>query len=366
MNRSTNIALCVACGALLLAAVPLNSAVDSSPEGNAGSADPHAIVQGMTVSCHRAGQIWGTKATAETFTELKALGCNWVAIHPYADIRADGTVNARYRRMYDDPDWLTRPIEEAHRRGLKILIKPHLAYWGSPFDWRGDIEFDTDAQWQRFFETYEQWITQVAELARNADGFAVGTELDATIHHEDDWRRIIESVGAKTDAPLTYCANWDTYKQVPFWDALDVIGIQAYFPLVQHDRTPTPAELRRGWAGIIDELERFSSRHNRRILLSELGYNRSSQAARRPWDHREGGDNAELIQQWCLEVALDAIADSDAICGAFLWKWFPNRPDWGNFLKSTPAMRAVIAESWADSGENGAGAADVDAARPPQ
>ena len=127
------------------------------------------------------------------------------------------------------------------------MIKPHLAYWGSPFGWRGEIEFDSDEEWQRFFGTYESWITHVAQLCRNADAFVVGTELDRTVQQERRWRQIIEAVREKIEAPLTYSASWNRYEEVPFWDALDVIGIQAYFPLVDHERLPSQRELDEAW-----------------------------------------------------------------------------------------------------------------------
>ena len=53
------------------------------------------------------------------------------------------------------------------------MIKPHLAYWGSPFRWRGDIVFETDAQWRRFFSEYEGWVTRAAEVCADADAFVV-------------------------------------------------------------------------------------------------------------------------------------------------------------------------------------------------
>ena len=95
-------------------------------------------------------------------------------------LRADGSV-VMHRQWYGDTTWLTRPIAEAHRLGLKIMIKPHLAYWGSPFRWRGDITFETDDQWRRFFTQYEAWVTRAAEVCAEADAFVVGTELDRTL-----------------------------------------------------------------------------------------------------------------------------------------------------------------------------------------
>jgi hypothetical protein len=308
--------------------------------------DPHAVVRGMTISCPGAGRIWASDAMVEAMRELKALGVNWITIHPYARIDGDGTVGMG--RMYDDPVWLTRPIREAHALGMKIMIKPHIAYWGSPFEWRGVIAFDEEREWRRFFDSYAAWIERVAELSREADAFVVGTELDRTLHHEGEWRRIVEIVRAKTDAPLTYSAGWDRFEAVPFWDALDAIGIQAYFPLVEHERLPTAAELDRAWAGLIERLERYARQHRRPIVFGELGYNLSAEAAVRPWAYAQGGEHAAEVQQRALTAALKAIEASEHVTGAFLWKWFPDSYRGGNFLKSTPAMREVISSFWTE------------------
>ncbi len=321
----------------------------SLPRAAVRSDDPYAVVRGMTISCPGAGLIWGTDLMVQTMHELKDIGVNWITIHPYAEIAADGTVGGKgIGRMYRDPTWLTRPIAEAHRLGLKIMIKPHIAYWGSPFGWRGEISFDSEAEWRRFFGTYEVWITLVAQLCRGADAFVVGTELDRTVHHERRWRRVIEAVREEIEAPLTYSAGWDSYERVPFWDALDVIGIQAYFPLVDHEQLPSQPELDAAWDRLIRRLETYGSTHHREIVLGELGYNLSSLAAVRPWDYRQGGENAGEIQRRCLSAALKAIEGSETVTGAFLWKWFPDNSSGRrrNFLQSTPAMRAVIADHW--------------------
>ena len=311
--------------------------------------DPHAEVRGMTVTCPGAGLVWGTDDMVRTMEELRDLGVNWITIHPYAAIHEDGTVGGtRMSEMYREPSWLTRPIAEAHRLGLKLMIKPHLAYWGSDFAWRGEIEFETVEQWNRFFDTYERWITLVAEIGKNADAFVIGTELDRTLHHEERWRQVIRRIREKTPSPLTYSAGWDEFENVAFWDALDAIAIQGYFPLVDHEGVPSREELDRAWSKIIGRLEDYGRRHNRTIIFGELGYNLSRHAALRPWEYAQGGEQAEEIQRRCLAAALRAIGDSDVVAGAFLWKWFPGAHGRrrGNFLKSTPAMREVIARHW--------------------
>jgi len=322
---------------LLLAACP-------APGQESAAAPEH--IRGITISTHGAGRDWGTDRIVSAFKAVKEIGADWVAIHPYASIRKDGSVRFRPFSEEEPPAYLVRPIKEAHALGLKILVKPHLAYWGSGFAWRGDITFESPAEWRRFFSSYEAWIVKLARTCKAADGFVVGCELDKTISHEQEWRRIIAEVRRATGAGLTYAANWTHYRDVPFWDALDVVGIQAYFPLVR-EAGAGEKEIRAGWKRRMRELSAFSEKTGRRVVFTELGYNRSFDAALRPWEHRTDGEEAERLQGLCLRVALEAVRREPTVIGSFLWKWFPPpRPVGRNFQLATPYLKSVISGVW--------------------
>ena len=144
---------------------------------------------------------------------------------------------------------------------------------------------------------------------------------------------------------MTYAANWTDYERVPFWDALDVIGIQAYFPLTQ-ERDPDAAELDAAWARRMAALRRYALTVGRRIVFTELGYNRSFLAPSEPWQSHTDGPEAEPLQLACMRSALQAIEGESVVLGAFLWKWFPAPNRRGNFLLDRPAMKAVLSAAW--------------------
>lgn len=303
--------------------------------------DP-AIVQGMTLSTPTYGPEWGSPAMEATLDQLAADGVNWIAYHPYAAIDRSGRVRGQVDPL---PDWAVSPIREAHARGLKVMVKPHLAHWGSGFSWRGDIVFEDAASQERFFREYTAWITALAVATREADAFVVGTELDRTVAHEAEWRAVIRSVRAVFPGHLTYAANWDTYPEVPFWDALDAIGVQAYFPLVDHGREPTDAELQAGWDAVLEPLHKLSEATGKPVVFTELGYDTSALAAKEPW---ASGRGHPALQARLLDVALERVAADPMVRGCFLWKWFPGELARGDFRMSAPRLRAVIRENWDD------------------
>lgn len=303
-------------------------------------------VRGIVLSTHTNGSDWATGDLESTLEDMREVGARWVAIHPYAGIRADGTVRFRPWDGEALPPHVERPLRVARDLGFRIVLKPHVAYWGSPFRWRGDIEFHRDDQWQRFWQTYSDWILNMIESCPDIDGFVVGTELDRTLHFEARWRKLIAEVRQRTSAPLTYAANWTHYQDVAFWDALDAVGIQAYFPLA--DRAGADeADLEAAWRAHMSELRRYSRLVERPVVFTELGYNRAFTAPVRPWDDKLDGHEAELVQASCLRIALRAIEQEPAVSGAFLWKWFPNpHPVGRTFQLATPRLKRVISEVW--------------------
>ena len=309
-----------------------------------------STVRGMTISCQTWGWEWGSDGFARELDELAELGVNWVAIHPYASVREDGSVRWREFDLAQPPKHLVNPIREAHARGFSILIKPHLAYWGSGFSWRGDIRFeDSDAR-ARFHDSYAEWIEVLASVTKEADAFCIGTELEGVMVEEARWRELIEVVRKKTLAHLTYAANWSDYQKVPFWDALDAIGLQAYFP-ISVERDPSDAVLEAGWQKVTKELRSLHERWGKPVVFTELGYNCSLQAANRPWEYRRArGEElvpATKLQTRCTRVALSVLErEQKWLRGAFLWKWFVGEAPGENFLFDTPEMRAVLHTEW--------------------
>ncbi|MFT7485273.1 MAG: hypothetical protein ACI9F9_001120 [Candidatus Paceibacteria bacterium] len=321
-----------------------------------GEEDPQEIVRGVTISTPAGGRDWGSDGMLTSLREIKAMGGNWVTIHPYAGIsdgtgRRGGAIGQVQLRSDLDPEHppqhLVRPIVEAHALGLKILIKPHLAYWGTGFKWRGEIDFESEEAYARFFESYKTWIVSLAKICQGADAFVVGTELDRTLSHETEWRAIIGELREVLDGPLTYAANWDSYQDVPFWDALDVVGVQAYFP-VSTESTADQQRIRKGWEPVLAELRRYSTKHNRKIVFTEIGYNLSTNSGIRPWENRvERGEEAQRIQEACLRVSLEMIEREPCVVGCFLWKWFPGsgrRPR--DFNMQEPRIVDLVESIW--------------------
>ncbi len=329
------------------AALGVGALVMQRPRGTPVVVPGAERLRGVTVSCQTWGWEWGDPAMARTMDELGALGANAIAFHPYASIQPDGGVHWRYE---DRPPWIVRPLAWAKERGMSAMVIPHLAYWGSPFKWRGDIRFSDPAAWSRFFAEYERWIVGLASVAEEGGAplFCVGLEYTHAQKFEAEWRRIIAAVRAVYRGRITYGANWNEIDAVPFWDALDHVGVLAYFPLTIGP-DPTPRMLDKAWERRAQELSAISARTGKSILFVELGYDVRDDAAARPWaDDGEVGPGARAVQVRCLEAGLRFCESAPWLAGVFLWKWFPDLRDHERetFDLRAPETREAIRTAW--------------------
>ena len=77
-----------------------------------------------------------------------------------------------------------------------------------------------------------------------AEIFCVGVELDRTAigpRRERAWRELIAAVRVLYPGAVTYAANWDRAGEIPFWDALDFVGVD-YVVAMAIDQNRVAAE----------------------------------------------------------------------------------------------------------------------------
>ncbi|GAC1604186.1 MAG: hypothetical protein NVS3B25_33310 [Hymenobacter sp.] len=241
------------------------------------------------------------------------------------------TAAGRHRGYWGESDAglvATARLGRQHR--LKTLLKPHLWVRGSASGWAGDIEMTRPADWAAWFASYSAFMLHYARLAEAAhmEMLCVGTELVQTTGraHEAAWRDVIRQVRQVYHGPLTYAANYDEYQQIPFWDALDYIGIQAYFPL-STQASPSLATLVAGWQPHLKALAQLQKKVGKPVIFTEIGYKTTADAANEPW---KWPTRAETLppadgdtQARCYEAMFRACWGLPWLKGMFIWKWYP-------------------------------------------
>jgi hypothetical protein len=174
----------------------------------------------------------------------------------------------------------------------------------------------------------------------------------STLQYESRWRSIISSVREKYSGQICYAASWDEAERVPFWDAMDVIGVNFYFPVA--DRTdPTRFELLASWQPWLDRLDAFRRRQGRPIVLTEIGYMSRDGAGMRPADYHFGAP-IDLDEQADLYwAALQAVSGEPWIEGLAWWDWTiqdsGGPTDSGYTPRGKPALD-VLTSAWGGPG----------------
>lgn len=211
-------------------------------------------------------------------------------------------------------------IRHAHDLGLSVLLKVHIDVLDGT--WRGWIRFANEADWNTWFANYQALITRYAELAE-AEGvglFTVGTELRSTESRAADWRTVVAAVRAVFSGELVYAANHDSYMMLSWWDALDAIGVDAYFALTG-GREPTEAQLRAAWESHLSLLETTAARFDRPVLITEIGYRSVDGANIQPWLWGTEGALDFQEQADCYTAALEALWNQSWCAGLYWWDW---------------------------------------------
>ena len=276
-------------------------------------------LRGLTVAPHFEGVRTQAGLDAQV-DEVAALGANQLQIvvqWGQHDIRSSAI--APYQWGTDDEE-IRRVIRHAHRRGLGVLLFPivHVAQKARG-EWRGKLVPGDGAAWWR---DYRRFILHYAQLAASegVSLFSVGSELGSMERDEARWRALISEVRAVFPGALTYSANWDHFLNVGFWDALDLVGLNAYHPITTR-ADATEAELRIAWVLIRDQILRWLSFVRRPLVFTEVGYPSVDGGAVRPYAHDSDRPVDLEEQRRAYAAFVGAWRGQEALHGTYFWVW---------------------------------------------
>ena len=282
------------------------------------------------------------------FEPLSQTNIDWITLVSYGYQEQHDTPEVRHTRR--DTSFarrrdarLIKRIEAAKAAGFKVFVKPHIWMRATPEGkWRSDIYPVNDENWELWKKSYREFIIRYAKIAEksNAEMFCIGTELTRlSLEKPDFWRSLIQEVRKIYSGKITYAANWyKEYEKIEFWDDLDYIGIQAYFPLVKK-KNPTVEQLSNGWNKYLSSIDSIHKKYNRKILFTELGYKSTSDSAIKPWEwiNRPPKPDKELsmeTQANCYQAFFDTVWEKDWFAGVHLWEFrinFDNERAKGDF-----------------------------------
>ena len=263
----------------------------------------------------------------EHIAPLVNINANYAAIMPFGfirDLETPEIIHNTDRQWFGETRMGAKQyIEMLHKNNIRVMLKPQIWIWRGEFT--GHLTMSSEEDWQKLENSYTEFIMEYARLASETKTtlFCIGTELEQfVVKRPNYWNKLISEIKLVYKGELTYAANWDEYKRVPFWKELDYVGVDAYFPITA-SKTPSLDEAKIGWNQWKKELQGVSERENKSILFVEYGYRSVDFAGKEPWKSDRAMDTVNLQAQTNLTQALfDEIYPEDWFAGGFIWKWF--------------------------------------------
>jgi hypothetical protein len=253
----------------------------------------------------------------ETNTEWIALCFSWVQSNTTShDIHLDPNSSPTTESV-------KHAITTAHSLGLKVMLKPMIEALereeiSSYPVWRGEIQ--PSDEW---FVSYSNFINFFAEFAEqnNVELFCVGCEYKATTAEKTQWEKVIQGVRERYFGPITYAADWTNYQDIEWWNSVDYVGIDAYFPLTLFNSDPTFEELKTVWSNDADEIETWLSTVNKPVIFTEIGYRSGDGTSMAPSNYWSDMTVDLQEQRDCYEAAFQTLWNRSWFYGFYWWTW---------------------------------------------
>ncbi len=254
---------------------------------------------------------YGTLASLEMLARLPAEGVNAIALVPYG-----GTSDQppRVRLFASAGSWESDAgieilARSAHNLGLRVMLKPHLWSRGAA---HSRIDLSDPAAREQWFADYRSFLEHYARLATriHADLLCIGVELESVTGYESYWRSLVGRARELYPGPLVYAANFGPeFESIRWWDALDYIGLDNYYPLPD-DFSTAEAERR---------ITAVQARFGRPVLFTEAGFASRRGSHRTPWDDKNG-EVSTADQARGYESLFAAFYSKPWFAGAYWWK----------------------------------------------
>jgi hypothetical protein len=247
--------------------------------------------------------------------EIAKLGATHVefVINLYQRDGASTELHAHTRFTPSDAAILAA-ARDARAAGLAVVFLP-IVRLESPRagEWRGNLKPADAAAW---WKSYGKLLGHYAALAQRAQAAAlvIGSELSTLDGAPQPWQALAREVRRKYRGQLVYAANWDHYREVRAWPAVDVLGMSAYFELA-----PEPAVR---WGALRKELETFAEAQKKPLFFTEVGYLSQRGSAAWPWKEAATEPVDLEEQRRCYRAFTAAWDGAKSLSGVFFWNWY--------------------------------------------
>ena len=293
---------------------------------------------------------------------IKEVQAEWISVIPEVVVlRSSLAFDFQYRFIgpYETVEGMEKTIRLSQEAGLKIMLKPHIVFQPisdlkndqedrtNATEWRGSYVASSEEDWKLLERQYEDYILKCARVAEkyHLELFCIGTELrEFAIRRVSFWNKLIRQVKDIYSGPITYSSNWDGYDQIPFWDQMDFIGMNAYFP-ISNRKNPDALLIKSAWNTIKVDVMALARAQSKPILFTEFGWRNVDYSGKEPWTHNYGNPPSNLNLQYDLyDSFLSCFWKEAWVAGAMCWNWnyvSVDHSDTNFHINNKPAMAVL-------------------------
>jgi T5SS/PEP-CTERM-associated repeat protein len=311
-------------------------------------------------------------ASDQSLTNMSILGTNTVALNFWwyqSDVHANSMAAIPGRSSSIAS--IQHAIDTIHGLGMKVLLKPMLDVSDANSTWRAYINPSSPDTW---FQNYTSFINTFADLAMtNKDtvtALSIGCELNNMENAANDgrWINLIDSVRTHYTGTLTYSANWSGanfstvdnfdvgggYNTIGWWNHLDNIGIDAYFPIGSNNN-PTQSQLEASWNSKANQINTFRTQNNltdKHVVFTETGYSSYDGTAQTPFDGASPKHTSAAIDEQeqadAYQAQLNVMSTKDWWDGSFWWNWetSPSNDSANSYSPQNKLVQNVLASNY--------------------
>ncbi|MHA1343403.1 MAG: glycoside hydrolase family 113 [Promethearchaeota archaeon] len=252
----------------------------------------------------------------EEIIEMKEIGIEWVGANIWWLQESVSSTEIYSGSWTDTSANITAFFDFIHSQGMKVFFKPMLDTEDGI--WRSYIE--ASPEW---LKEYKRFIKYTAEIAENgsAEILSIGCEMGSWQVKIEAVNDLITEVREIYSGLLTYAANHDSFSYIEWWDKVDIIGIDAYFPFTL-SYEPTLEDMIEVWNGFYDELNRFQRKWQRPIIFAEIGCQNRDGCNIAPNDNKFNlNQDEEEFQMFYESLFKSQIWTAPWFKGTYWWIW---------------------------------------------
>jgi hypothetical protein len=296
-----------------------------------------------TTDFSQAGDNLGSAASQQSLLSMSQMGANTVAINVwwFTPSTTSTSIAPDYTRYSTQDSSLETAISYVHSLGMKVVLKPMLDVDNGT--WRANIS-PSAANRNTWFNNYSTFIDHYATIAQNynVEMLSVGCELCDVEQYSSNWTTVVNNARSIYSGPLTYSANWSSngnlggYQNISWWNQLNEVGIDAYFPLTS-TADPTEASLQSAWTSQASSLHSWLTNYNNahssnlKMMFTETGYASYSGTNETPYSGPASSSTpVDLTEQAnSYQALLSVMSQQSWWDGAMFWNWTSNPNDGG-------------------------------------